>query len=293
MRVAIATSSVVPPEFDDDGLIVEALRARGAEAEFVDWDQAGAGWERFDLVVIRSTWDYPRRLDEFLEWVGSVGERLRNEPELIRWNSDKRYLADLVAAGIAIVPTRFVGPRDNVPSLFGEVVVKPTVSAGGRDTGRFGPTRHGEATALAERIAAEGRTAMVQPYLDSVDRRGETALVHVAGEFVHALRKRAVLRPDEEAPLRDDPLASAEAMYDPDLVRAAEAEDDEIAFAAEVIAYLSDRFSGPPLYARVDVARNEDGNPVLMELEAIEPCLYLHEAPTTAKRLAEAILAEL
>ena len=293
MRVAIATCASVPPQFDDDGLIVEALRRRGVEAGFVEWDDAAADWDAFDLVVVRSTWDYTGRLEEFLGWAERVGGRLRNRPEVIRWNSDKRYLADLEAAGVAVVRTGFVAPDDEPPELSGEVVIKPTVSAGGRDTGRFGPETHAEACALLARLAAAGRMAMIQPYLAAVDQRGETALVHVAGEFTHALRKRAVLRPDEEAPLRDDDLAAAEAMYDPELVRATEATEAERTLASEVISHLTDRFGSSPLYARVDLVPGPNGNPILLELEVVEPCLYLHESPATAERLAEAIVVAL
>ena len=293
MRVAIATCEVVPDQFDDDELVVDALAGRGIEAGFVSWDAPGVDWDRFELVVVRSTWDYTGRLGEYLAWADGVGARLHNAPELIRWNADKRYVADLAAAGLAVVPTEFVGPGDPVPELAGEVAVKPTVSAGGRDTGRFGQAAHDEARALVERIAGRGRTAMVQPYLAGVDESGETALVFVAGEFAHALRKRAVLAPDEVAPIRDDELAAAEAMYDPDLVRASESTAAERAVAADVVAYLAERFGAPPLYARVDLVPGPDGAPVLLELEAIEPCLYLHESPPTAERLAEAIAAEL
>ncbi len=171
--------------------------------------------------------------------------------------------------------------------------MKPTVSAGGRHTGRFGLEAHGEARALVEEIVDGGRGAMVQPYLGAVDSAGETALVHIAGEFAHALRKRAVLAPDEVAPVRDDPLGAAEAMYDPELVRASESTAAEREVAAEILGWVSERFGEPPLYARVDLVPGADGEPVLMELEVVEPCLYLHESPATAERLAEAIAAEL
>lgn len=293
MRVAIATCDVVPDQFDDDGLVAEALARRGIETGFVSWDAAGVDWAEFELVVVRSTWDYTARLDEFREWAAGIGGRLRNRPELIRWNSDKRYLGELAAAGLAVVPTRFVVPGEPTPELEGEVVVKPAVSAGGRDTGRFGPDAHGEARKLAARLAAAGRIAMVQPYLGAVDTLGETALVFVAGELTHALRKRAVLRPDEVAPVRDDALGAAEAMYDPDLVRASDATAAERDLAAAIVGFVAERFGEPPLYARVDLVPGPGGDPVLMELEVVEPCLYLHESPPTAERLAEAIAAEL
>lgn len=292
MKVALATCDVVPPEFDDDERLAQRLRSRGVSVEFVSWD-AEVDWGEFELVVVRSTWDYTGRLEEFLGWAGSVGGRLRNAPGVLAWNSDKRYLAELEAAGVAVVPTRFVEPAEAVPELDGDVVVKPAVSAGGRDTGRFGPAAHWEARALLRRLSEEGRVAMVQPYLGAVDERGETALVFVAGEFAHALRKRAVLGPDEVAPVRDDALGAAEAMYDPDLVTAGESSAAERDVAERIVVYVADRFGRPPLYARVDLIHDAAGAPVLLELEAVEPYLYLETHPATAERLAEAIVAEL
>src|SRR5918997_4665834 len=148
MEIALATSAAVPAEFDDDELIAEALHERGAGARFVKWDDPEADWIGFDRVVIRSTWDYTHRLEEFLAWVDAVDGRLRNPPAMVRWNSDKHYMGDLEFAGVPIVPTRFVEPGDDVPQLAGEVAVKPTISAGGRDTGRFGPHAHEAARAL-------------------------------------------------------------------------------------------------------------------------------------------------
>ena len=292
MEIALATSAAVPAEFDDDELIAEALRERGAGARFVEWDDPGADWNAFDRVVIRSTWDYTHRLDEFLAWVDAVDGRLRNPPALVRWNSDKRYMGDLESAGLPVVPTRYVEPGEDVPPLSGEVAVKPTISAGGRDTGRFGPDAHADARALIERIIATGRTAMVQPYLDTVDLEGETALVFIAGEPAHVLAKRAVLAPDEVAPVRDDALGAAEAMYDPGLVTPGEARDDQWELGRRVIDHVRQRFGTVPLIARVDTVRSPGGSPVLMELEAVEPNLYLRQVPATAEQLAAAILRD-
>ena len=291
MRIALATYHGITEQFDDDRLLAEALRRRGAEATSLRWDQPDAAWQSFDLVVIRSTWDYTLRLAEYLLWADSLGGRLRNAPELVRWNSDKRYLGDLGAAGLPVVATVYVGPGDPAPELEGEVAVKPTVSAGGRDTGRFTPAVHDRARQLIERIVAGGRTAMVQPYLESVDRECETALVFIAGELAHVLRKRAVLAPDEVAPVRDDALGAVEAMYDPELVQASSASDAEIELGAAVIGDLRERFGATPLIARVDLVGAADGAPCVLELEAVEPHLYLEQAPATVELRAQAIVA--
>jgi hypothetical protein len=293
MRIALATCAAVPAQFDDDELLAEALRERGARAEFVEWDDASADWQRFDRVVIRSTWDYTQRLGDYLDWIDRVDGRLRNQPELVRWNSDKRYVADLAKAGLPVVATQFVEPGEEIGDLSGEVAIKPTVSAGGRDTGRFGPRAHDSGRELIEQIVADGRTAMVQPYLAAVDSEGETALIFIAGELAHVLHKRAVLAPDEVAPIRDDSLGAAEAMYDPTLVTAGTAADDQIELGRRVVAWLAERFGASPLIARVDTVRDTSGSPVVLELEAVEPNLYLRQAPQTAEILADAIVAEL
>ena len=137
MPVAIATFADVPPQFADDQRLAAALGALGVEVDRVPWDDAGADWAAYDVVVIRSTWDYVPRRDEFVAWAESVGSSLHNSADVVRWNSDKRYLGELATAGIPAVATTYVGPGDDVPALDGEVVVKPAISAGARDTGRF------------------------------------------------------------------------------------------------------------------------------------------------------------
>ena len=235
MRVAIATFAGMPPEFRDDERLADALGALGAEVARIPWDDGGVHWGAFDAVVIRSTWDYARRREEFVAWAESVGPRLHNSPAVIRWNSDKHYLGDLSSAGIRTVETTYVEPGAPPPVLTGEVVVKPTVSAGGKDSGRFSERTHDEALGLIRRIHGSGRTAMLQPYMATVDSIGETAIVFLDGEPSHVLRKRAVLRPDEIAPVRDDAVGAAEVMYDPELVTAGAATDEEFEFARGVI----------------------------------------------------------
>jgi hypothetical protein len=281
----------MPPEVRDDELVAMALGALGADTALVSWDDPAARWESFDLVVIRSTWDYSTRRDEFLAWADAVGPRLHNPPELVRWNSDKRYVGELAAAGIRAVPTTFLAPGDVVPALEGDLVVKPTVSAAARDSGRFSERSYDEASALIELIHRSGRTAMIQPYMKAVDAAGETAIVFLDGEPSHVLRKRAVLRPDEVAPVREG--GAAEVMYDPNLVTAGDATDAEFEFAVQVIDHVAQRFDYTPLYARVDMVADAAGEPALMELEAIEPHLYLDQAPGAAERVAAAIFARI
>jgi glutathione synthase/RimK-type ligase-like ATP-grasp enzyme len=284
MRIAFATFAGLPDGRDDDRAAAALLGAK-----FRVWDDPAVNWTAFDRVVIRSTWDYTHDRRAFLSWARAVGPaRLRNPPDLIAWNTDKRYLDELP---VPTVPTAFVRPDGPRPPLLGEVVVKPNVSAGGVDTGRFPPERHGEAHALISRIQASGRTALIQPYLPSVDERGETALVYLGGRLSHVLHKRAVLRAPGEAPLASGAaVPSAAVMHDPDLVTPGTADADERALAEAVLGALGERF-GTPLYVRVDLVRDGNGRPMVMEIEATEPCLYMEMAPGSAERLAAATLA--
>ena len=293
VRVAIASFAGMPPEFTDDRRLAAALAERGVRASIMPWDAPAVDWGAYSAVVIRSTWDYARRRDEFVRWCDAVGPALHNSAPLVRWNSDKRYLSDLAGAGLPIVATDFIGPGDALPRLTGEVVVKPNVSAGGRDSGRFGPGAHGLALDLIERIGADGRTAMLQPFQPTVDTVGETAVLCIDGEPAHVLRKRAVLRPDEVAPVRKDAIGAAEVMYDPGLVTPGVADEDELDLAREVIVELTRRFDYLALYARVDMVRDAAGSPVVLELEAIEPNFYLDQVPETTATVADAIVGRI
>lgn len=291
MRVVIASFRGLTPEFRDDELLLECLTERGVEASAHPWDDASIDWDSHALVVARTVWDYVLRRDEFLAWLGSVRAPVENAPALIRWNSDKRYLADLADGGLPVIETAFVAAGEKAPPVEGEIVVKPSISAGGRETGRFGPDSAAAAAELIARIGASGGTAMIQPYLPSVEASGETAVAMVDGELSHVLRKGSMLRPDEVAPVRtSDELGVAEAMYDPELVVASSAAADELDLADRVIAEVRRRFGAAPLYARVDMLRGVDGTPVLLELEAVEPNLYFEQAPGAAERLADAIV---
>ncbi len=285
MRIAVATCAVLPRGFEDDHKAVALLGA-----EYAVWNDPTVPWHDFDRVLIRSTWDYTQDRATFVDWAHSVGpHRLLNSPALVAWNSDKAYLADIDAPTVA---TTIVGPSDALPELVGEVVVKPAVSAGAVDTGRFGPARHEQARALVRRITESGRAAMIQPYLTGIEDAGETALVYLGGVLSHVLHKKPILRPDEVAPLRHaaGSIAVAEAMFDPELVTLGKADASQVALAERVIDQVSDRF-GTPTFTRVDLVPGSDGDPVLLELEAVEPCLYLDTAPGAAERLAQVVLA--
>ncbi|MDQ3146525.1 MAG: hypothetical protein M3R01_06260, partial [Actinomycetota bacterium] len=199
-RVALATASAVGDLDEDMAPLLAALGDRGVEGHVVVWDDPAVGWGSFDLVVVRSTWDYAWRRDEFLAWAEGVAAvvTLSNPAPVLRWNTDKHYLRDLEAAGVAVVPTCFVEPgAEAALPPTGEYVVKPVVSAGAKDTVRYGegPAEVERARALLGRLADSGRSAMVQPYLHAVDEAGETALIFLGGAYSHAIRKGPILAP--------------------------------------------------------------------------------------------------
>ena len=289
--IAIATLADMPDEFrGDDERVASLLRRKGATVATVPWT-ADFAWEDFDLVVVRSTWDYSSDRPRFVKWCSRVGDKLENQSDLIIWNSDKRYVDDLIAAGVPTVPTSFVGATDSVPPIDGEVVIKPTVSAGGRNTGRFGPSSKEAAFNLIDRITQDGGEAMIQPYLSNVETKGEKAVVFIDGEISHVLRKGGILQPDEVAPIRSGGLGVAEAMFDPDLVMSARADPAEMDLARGVLDWIGRRFNTVPLTCRVDMIEDDAGDPIVLEVEAVEPYLYLDFAPTAAEILSNAILA--
>jgi glutathione synthase/RimK-type ligase-like ATP-grasp enzyme len=260
----------------DDELLVGPLRERGIRAEAAAWDDPAVDWASYDLAVIRSTWNYHTRRDEFLAWTRRV-PRLANPAGAVEWNTDKRYLRELAAAGVRTVPTEWVEPgADAWAATTDNIVVKPSVSAGGIDTGRYGPGERDLAAAHVRRLVANGRTVMVQPYLTAVDTAGETALVYVRGTFSHAIRKGALLT---------GPDTGVEGLYREEEITPREPSDAELALAGRVL----DAVPFDVLYARVDLIPDAEGDPVLLELELTEPSLFLGHAEGAADRLAEAI----
>jgi hypothetical protein len=283
MRIAFATCTAHPDGRPDDARVAAAIGA-----EFRVWDDETVDWSSYDRVVIRSVWDYTHRVDEFLAWCRAVGaQRLRNVPELVAFNVDKRYLGMLSAPTVS---TTFLEPGEELPPYDREVVVKPNISAGSRDTGRFQPDAAEQAAELVASIHDSGRAVLVQPYLSGVDEQGETAVVFFGGVRSHVLRKRPVLRTAGIAPLANMAHAPAAVMLEHDLVSPGTATGVELAVADVVHAEVAARF-GTPLYARIDMIPGPHGEPVLLELEVIEPSLYLDLAPGSVERLAAAILA--
>lgn len=291
-RIAIATAAEFP-DLDEDGpVLVEALARHGAAAEPAVWTDPRVDWSAYDLVVVRATWDYAPRRDEFVAWAGRVAEatRIANPVAALAWNTDKTYLRDLAAAGLPVVATEWLVPGDRfvVPER-GEYVVKPAVSAGSKDTNRYLSGDHDElAVTHATALLAEGRTVMVQPYLADVDTAGETALLFFGGAYSHAIRKGPLLTPAME------PVAGA---YKEEEILPRDPSASEREVAERVLDALADvsptRREELP-YARVDLVPGPDGAPMLLELELAEPSMFLvHDGAGGAKaadRFARALV---
>lgn len=284
--VLLATCAELPEGDADERLLPPALAARGVQARFATWDDPAVDWSAAALVVVRSTWDYWGRREEYLAWAQRVA-RLRNPLAVLRWTTDKRYLDDLADAGLPVVPTAFVLPGGPRPPLHGEVVVKPAISAGSRDTGRFPTDRHGEAHEHLTRLQGEGRVAMLQPYLPSVDERGETALLYLGGAFSHAIRKGPILRAGAAPLAREDVTAGLFAAED---ISSREPSAAEREAGDAVVAELHRRF-GVLLYARVDLVHDGGGATRILEVELAEPSLFLGQGPGAPERFAAAIAA--
>lgn len=286
--VVWVTCAELPDGDPDDHLALPAMASAGLRVRYLAWDDAAA-WQdpevRSALVVVRSTWDYTLRREEFLAWAASV-PHLANPAEVIAWNTDKVYLDELVGAGLPVVPTRTVRPgEDPGPAVqdgfaaSGEVVVKPTVSAGSKDTRRH--RDRPQALAHARRLLDDGRAVLVQPYLDGVDTLGETGMVVLDGQVSHAFRKGQLLHADAEA---------TDGLYAEEDIAATTATADQLEVARAVTDFLGRRFPqhAPLLYARVDTVPGPDGKPLLLELELTEPSLWLVADPGAGQEWAQA-----
>lgn len=276
-RIALVSTRELEVVDVDEELLLPLL----PEAEITYWDDPSTDWGAYDVAILRSTWNYTDHLPEFLAWATRVSQatRLVNPVEIVEWNTDKRYLADLAARGIPVVPTVFAAPGESVrpDAVAGQVVVKPSVGAGSKGAKLFRDDPDG-ALAHAAALQAEGSTAMVQPYLSAVDSHGETALIFVGGEFSHAARKAAILSRD---------MSWSTGLYADEKVVATEATAAERDLAEQLVAGLPG-----VAYARVDLLPTDAG-PVVLELELTEPSLFLaldEEAPARAAAAFRALL---
>jgi glutathione synthase/RimK-type ligase-like ATP-grasp enzyme len=284
-RAASGLDGDMPP-------LLAAFAEAGARAQIADWDDETVDWARFDAALLRSAWDYAERLPQFLAWVERTAAltTLHNPAPVVRWNADKHYLRELAAAGLPVVPTSYAEAPGDAPRVLaeflaqhaaGELVVKPAVGAGARDTRRHERAAAAETLAHMRALLEAGRSVMLQPYLEDVDVRGESALMFIDGRFSHAVRKGALLP-------RGAPATAA--LFAPEEIAPRTPDAAELAVAERVLARL--RF-GELLYARVDLVRDREDRPRLLELEITEPSMYFASAPGSAEGFVAAVLSRL
>ncbi|HEX8600573.1 MAG TPA: hypothetical protein VF952_18920 [Chloroflexia bacterium] len=284
-RVALVTYRDLPQLCDDDRLLLDYLNQHGVQALAVVWDASDVAWESFDCVVLRSCWDYHLRPQEFAEWVRKLAAaqvHVLNPAKTVLWNMDKAYLQALSRKGVKVVPTVWLrkGEPADLRSIlelhaWDEAVIKPSISATAFNTWRTtlaDATRHD--ADLQQMLA--GADLLVQPFIKEVAEKGEWSLVFLGGEYSHAVLKR----PREgDFRVQEQYGGSARSETPPGEV---------VAQAGEVLA----RSGKPWSYARVDGVE-VDEELVLMELELIEPYLFLGEHPQAAQRFGEAIVRHL
>jgi hypothetical protein len=289
-RVALVSARVARHLDEDLPPLLAALAGAGVDAEAADWDDPDVDWAVYNLAVLRSSWDYAERVTEFLAWADRTATltTLINPPAVVRWNTDKHYLAELARAGVPTVPTRFVEPGERAQAELdrflseerpADWVVKPAVGAGSRDAARYTRGEERPATAHIERLLAAGRSVILQPYLDQVDQHGETGLIYFNGRFSHAIRK---------GPLLQRGSGPTEALFAQEQITRRAPEPRELQLGEGVMAALP---FAAPLYARVDLIRSLHGAPCLLEIELTEPSLFFAHAPGAAERFATQLRA--
>jgi glutathione synthase/RimK-type ligase-like ATP-grasp enzyme len=281
LDVALVDCRHLDHDDGDRGPLLEALGARGLRAGWWAWDDPAIDWSTARLVVIRMTWDYTDRVTEFLDWVDQAeagSTVVLNPPRVVRWNAHKSYLLDLAAAGVPTVPTEVVreGGWGGVDAVAGdrgwtEVVVKPTVGVGANGAFRA------PVGSLAATVPPPDHDVLVQPFMASIGTEGETSAILFEGDLSHAVRKVPQVG-DYRVQLQ---YGGRERAVDPT--------DAQLAVAQAALDVVGE----PLLYARVDLVDGPDGAPLVMELEVIEPSLFLGFATGAAERFAAAIEARL
>jgi hypothetical protein len=283
LDVALVTSAEFADLVTGDRLLLTALQGRGLSAAPVVWDDPGADWRRIRFSIIRSTWDYIHRLGEFLAWAERAAALtdLWNPIEVLRWNTHKSYLRGLASRGVPVVPTLHLpaGSGANLAALLEDAgwqkaVVKPAVSAYAYETMLVSRESVAMGQAHIDRLLPTA-DLMVQPYMASVADYGERSMIFVRGELTHGVRRAPMLETRDETQEQEATRVEASA--------------EEVALAERVLRAAGHRY----LYARVDIVRDNNGSPMLMELEMVEPSLFFELAPEAAQRCADAIFGML
>ncbi len=275
-RVALVTCRVLPEPDSDQELLLGALRDAGLGADMLPWDDPGADPAAYDLCVLRSCWDYYKHPGSFLKWIDKAAgaSRLMNSAGVVRWNHHKKYLHELQASGVPVIPTVWFGRGEEADlgvimqtRRWKDVVIKPSVSASSFKTRRFRFAEREEGRAFLRELLRD-RDAMVQKYMPAVEDEGEKAIVWIDGEFTHAVRK---------SPRFADGLEQVSV--------ALTISPDERAVAEQAMAHVREKI----LYGRVDVVKGAGGKIVVSEFELIEPSLFLMQHPPALEKLVAGI----
>ncbi len=276
MKLRIATCMTLPEVDVDEAPLAAALSAANIDAALLAWDDPRVDWDAPTPTLLRSTWNYALDVAGFLAWIDRVARaaKLWNPPDIVHRNLHKRYLLELAARGVPVVPTTLVerGATTDLARIATKLVIKPEVGAGSLGARVFTlPADLEAAHAHLAALTAQG-AALVQPYLASVDDYGERSLVWIDGALSHAIRKAPRFAGDTESVTGPFPIA-----------------DEERAVAEAALAPIADRI----LYGRVDLARDADGHPVIMELELVEPSLFFVRGPGAVERFVDGLARRL
>ena len=298
-RIALITADAARERDEDMAPLLEACEQVGIDAEVVSWNAPKLDLSGFNAAVLRSPWDYAEQLQKFLSWCDRCATQtlLLNPLEVVRWNIDKHYLADLAGAGIACVPSTFAEPDEHdaisIISTFletharaAEFVVKPAVGAGSRGACRFARADMDAASAHAAALLDAGRSVLIQPYLARVDARGETSLLYFDGDFSHAIRKGPLLRPGG---------AATNELFAPEAITARVPTKGERSLGDAVVADVRRRFPdlAPLAYVRVDLLHDDADEPCVLELEMVEPSLFFAHGADSSERFARCLMQRL
>ena len=287
MRIAIASCRNLPDWEQDDRPFFNELKRLDIDYQVLAWD-SDTDWSQFDACLLRTTWDYQDRIDEFMAWVDTVSKQtqLINGKEIISWNSHKGYLRELQSAGVGIAPSEwlFKGEQYDIDQLmqkhgWQKGFIKPLIGANARECLRFSnnPEEIAKAQQHIDRLTPN-EDLVLQPYLDNVESFGETSGIFFGGLYSHGTRKVPV---QGDFRVQDDYGASDYVYH---------LSDDELKLAKQAINYVTDRYQ-LPLYARVDFLHHKHGPAFVNEVELIEPSLFFrHGGSESCKLFAQELV---
>lgn len=294
-RITLVTSAGMPALYTDEANLPDALAKRGFEPHIAVWNDPAVDWSRAGICVVRSVVDYAQDRQKFLAWARTV-PRILNHPGVLEWNSDKHYMVELQEHGLPVIPTTWLEASAHLskrqvhtrfPAL-GDFVVKPAVSSGVRDIGRYTANVAAQRQAAvlhASRLLASGRDVMVQRYLEEVDVHGEISLVFFNGMLSHTVEKQAMLHPSTQT----DPTVHES------VVRARPATDAEMRWGEQIRSVvhgvIREKLGHDELflYSRVDVVPDGKGSFRVMEVSMVDADLYLSSTPQALANFVDAV----